>query len=125
MDAINNINRVMEILRRRLAEKNNTQKINSSNSSSLNKQQKIQSKDTTEQLQLKIISRLKNINGDGEQWQQRAIQVFFESVLAWEFGDEFVQDPRCPELIREMNQMLKLDNQTWNRFNRFLARLSH
>lgn len=125
MDAINNINRVMEVLRRRLAEKSNTQKSEQVSLSTLEKKQQIQSKASTEELQNQIISRLKNVQGEGEQWQRRAAQIFFESVLAWEFGDEFVQDPKCPELIREMKSMMEVDQNTWKRFNRLLTRLSH
>ena len=51
----------------------------------------------------------------------RAAQVFVESVLAWEFGDEVLDDPDFVELTRQVRAAMTDDPMLWRKVQSVLA----
>lgn len=107
MDPINGLNQIIEILRQRLQQgaerigKRPAERKTSARAASK------ASKPAIEQLERRLVERLRSLDNDTAEPSRRAVRAFLESVLAWEFGEELLQDARFLEMARDIeNQIL-------------------
>lgn len=122
MDPINSLSRIMEMLRRRELsqperpglKKNTPNKTGHSQSAP---------KTSLQQLEQQITARIKKLPPDEPGTTHKAAGIFIESVLAWEFGQELLQDRRFSEIIKKVETMIEHDPQLKNEMEYFLSHL--
>lgn len=106
LDRINGLNYVMKSLTKRF-----TDNISRSNSTKNDKTTSTNSRApaecSIEQLESRIADRIGSLDGDDEHFSQKAVQIFVESVVLWEFGDQLLTDPRFPEMARQVSKSLR------------------
>lgn len=63
-------------------------------------------------LRNRISDTVRAINPDDPGRNQKAMQAFVENVLAWQFGDNILNDPGFTNLVAEVQAMLEKDSAT-------------
>lgn len=126
MDPINGINQLMAILKRQLAERGERTARNSNTQTSNSPRKtgpRTPAKTSPEEIQRRIGQRLRNLDPD-DRFGNRGTQVFIESILAWEFGDEVLTDPRFGDLVANVRETMAEDPALQQSLQRLLNNLS-
>lgn len=105
MDPVNGLNQIMQVLRRRLGSKATQESKNLSKSSQPATGTHSTAKPGSDEILRRIGERIQALNPD-EKRGAKAMQIFIESVLVWEFGEELLQDPRFTEIAREVQHTI-------------------
>ena len=123
MDPVNGLNRLMELLRRRMTETPSRveKRAISTSRSAYTEQPSV--KPSLAQLEAGIAERIKCVDPSDENYNTKATRIFIESVLKWEFGEELIQDTHFAEMVREVNNMFKSDPNIQKGFNALLTRM--
>lgn len=104
MDPINGLSQIMRVLRERLAQKSaGSEKTSAKSDPSSPK--KTAAKAAPDDIMRRIGERIRALSPD-ERRSGKGIQVFVESVLVWEFGEELLQDPRFSEIAKEVQSSI-------------------
>lgn len=125
MDPINSINQLMAILKRQMTERGEPSARNtgpSNTSTTQNDARRSTTKPGPEEIQRRIGQRLRNLE-PGERLGNRGTQVFIESVLAWEFGDDVLADPGFGELVASVREILVDDPDLQKSMQRLVEQL--
>lgn len=125
MDPINRLNRLMETLRQRMAE--STKRSNRSSSTQqtrLTRASSAPSGRSIEQLRQHIGERVRAIKPEMPEHGRQARRVFFESVLAWEFGDQLLLDNQFSRLIDGIQEAFEADPEIDHELHELLVDLS-
>lgn len=75
------------------------------------------------ELKKRITDRLKKTSPDTPQSIQKSKEIFLESVILWEFGENLINDPSFPVLIEKIRTTLDEDGQTSHNFERLIKQL--
>jgi len=112
MDSIRGINHVINILRRRISPEqrrtgkssttDNTTDTNGISSTVLAKLDK-------SSLQKHIGKRISALDSSDSDYAEKASRILVESILAWRFGDDILQDPDFYMLEKDVRNALSLD----------------
>jgi hypothetical protein len=124
MDSINRLNRVMEILRRQVAD--GSAQVGSTartRDSSPPDRSRRSERPTVEQLRRRIADRVQTIDPDDPRRPQKARRAFLESVLAWEFGDAVLQDRQLEDLIAHIERTFDAAPDIAGQLDELLAQL--
>jgi hypothetical protein len=125
MDSINGLNPVMEALRRQLAER--SAKLDKASKTApgtrSNRSDRARSTSTPE-LRQRVTGRLRALDPDDPQWEQKAGKLFLESVLLAEFGDQLLEDPGFATLIDEVNYTLQSQPEIRSHFSMMIRQLA-
>ena len=106
----------MEILKRQAYERTtHTSKRKLSHSSTKSSKP---SRNDLQQLQRNIFDQIKKLSTDDEKKDEKSTLIFIESVLKWEFGQDFIQDPLFSELVREVNTILQNEQNLHQKLNK-------
>jgi len=81
-----------------------------------------QRKADIQDLKTQIAKRLTGLSPE-ERRSKRGQQVFLESVLVWEFGDEITSDPAFAQLTAEIQQAIEKESAVSDRFGDMLESL--
>ena len=81
-----------------------------------------QRKADIQDLKVQIGKRLAGLSPE-ERRSKRGQQVFLESVLVWEFGDEITSDPAFAQLTAEIQQAIEKETDVSDRFGAMLESL--
>lgn len=105
LDSINRLNRVMEILRRQVAEDSpRTATVAPGRAPAGSARGPRTERASVEQLRQRVVERVRALDPDDPRRPGKARRIFLESVLAWEFGDDILQDNRLDELLAHIEQ---------------------
>lgn len=105
LDSINRLNRVMEILRRQVAEDaSRPGAAGRPHAPATAEGSQRPERPTVAQLRQRVLERVRAIDPDDPRRPGKARRVFLESVLAWEFGDAILQDHRFDDLLTHIEQ---------------------
>ena len=105
MDPINGLSQIMRVLRERLAQKSSSSEKSSAKSGAASPSRKSTSKAAPDEIMRRIGERIRALSPD-ERRGGKGIQIFVESVLVWEFGEELLQDPRFTEIAKEVQSSI-------------------
>jgi hypothetical protein len=122
MDPINSLGRMIELLRRRVAETAPAERARRSTSDT-GAAQGAPAAPTLETLKATIARRVGALDADDPGHDAQAARIFVESVIAWEFGDAVVNDARYRDLIEHIDGQLRSDAQVRRRFAAMLREL--
>lgn len=121
-DPVQGLNALVEALRRRMAGRR--EKVSSSKTSAASTPSPAtpQRKADIQDLKVQIGKRLAGLSPE-ERRSKRGQQVFLESVLVWEFGDEITSDPAFAQLTAEIQQAIEKETDVRDRFGAMLESL--
>jgi hypothetical protein len=122
MDRIKNINQIMEIVRTQVSGKSSdirNKKAQTTQGSASSKTGKI----SQSALKKKITDKLKAIDSEAPLSMQKSKEIFLESVILWEFGENLINDPGFPALIDKIRSTLDENEQTSRNFDRLIKQL--
>jgi hypothetical protein len=108
MDPINNVNQLVETLRRQLIDAQNKTGATSRTPSQTNIGA-TSGQAGVEVLQQKIREKLRRIDSGDPKAAQKSVHIFLESVLLWEFGERLMEDPKFYALLDEVQISMESD----------------
>lgn len=120
MDPINSIGQIVQILRRKLADRTG-QRVGAGSAREKPGRTPAQ-KPGPEEIRRRIGARIQTLS-DEERQGPKAAQILVESIIAWEFGDQVLQDPKFAELSRDIVEAIAADTQTAARLKTLLGQL--
>lgn len=123
MGPIDSLNQIMRILRRQLSEKIQHKSKNTATNSLFGSdaaENKI--KPSLQELQQKIHNRIDALE-ETEKKGPKAISIFIESILLWEFGDRLIEDSQFTELTERLRHIMTEDPLIYNKIQTFLGDL--
>lgn len=108
MAQVDGLGYMLEILRRRIAtdSKRTDGPARSRSSTYEDSKSYTGTKIGIDELRNKIRERIRALNPDDSQHQKKATQIFFESVLLWEFGDDIALSREFAEIVANINSGL-------------------
>ena len=123
MDPIN-LQRIVALLRQQAVTRTRTETKNKT--SSLPPQTRTKSGTAAvRELEQNIIQRIKSLPQQSPDFSlDNASQIFIEAILTWQFGEDFAQDTRFPELSREIRLMMQCEPTLEAQFQHFLKQLT-
>ena len=126
MEPVSGLSSIIEILRRQIGDRPTRleKKGHPSSTTQSSSAQKSSGRADTQQLERQIINQIRALDLKDKNHQARAIQIFIGSVLAWEFGDEIVQDDRFPELLEEVYRMMTNEPQIKMKLDQLIDKLN-
>jgi hypothetical protein len=111
MDPVSHLSRIVELLRRqapaaagKLGQKGK--------SAATGDSQAAADRPSVEQLERQISKRIRGLDSGKTEHKRRATRIFVESVLAWEFGDRVMSDPRFFALVDYVQTAMESDPST-------------
>lgn len=113
MDPINSLSRMIELLRRRVSSTAPTER---ASKTGVRTRQSQTTRPTRAALKAQIARRLEALDSDDPAHDARASRIFVEAIIAWEFGDEIVNDPKYADMIAQIDGQLQADEQIRSRF---------
>lgn len=126
MDPVNGINQLMALLKRQLAERNE-RSAGSTTGTQLSRSRqpthRAPAKVTVDEIQRRIGQRLKSI-ASAERSGPLGTQIFIESVLVWEFGDDILNDPGFGDFVASVRETMSHDPDLQHSLERLLERLA-
>ena len=126
MDSINRLNRMMEILRRQIADSaQHLESPHKASSSTKLARSKPAAQAPVEELRRRVTERLRTVDPGDPKREQKARRVFLESVLAWEFGDSLLQDRRIDDLLDNIQETLSASADVSRQLDELLAQLNN
>ncbi|WP_139116998.1 hypothetical protein [Candidatus Thiodiazotropha endoloripes] len=126
MDPISKLSRLLETIRSQQISGNRSKKQVVSSSGEINQTNKStnpRSKPSIKQLSNRISERLNHLS-DSEQSSSKAIQVFIDSVLAWEFGDDFLQSNSFFSYSEKVRDVIANDKKLSHEFDLLINQLT-
>ncbi|TQV73392.1 hypothetical protein FKG94_16950 [Exilibacterium tricleocarpae] len=106
MDPVNGLSQIVQILRQKLAERSSaTRRLRDGAPAGTDTGPKPAAKSSLADIKRKIGERIRALP-DEEREEARAVQVFVEAVMVWEFGDQLLQDPQFSALSKEVAQSM-------------------
>ena len=105
-DPIQGFNAIVQALRQRLARRREQVETGAAGPSTPASPPRTRQKASVDDLRVQIAKRLAGLSPE-ERRSKRGRQVFLESVLVWEFGDEITTDPAFGRLTAEIQQAIE------------------
>lgn len=121
MDPIGGISQIVQILRRKLGERA-TRPAVAAGPSAQRPGAAGPQKVGVEEIKRKIGARLEALP-PAERNGARAMQVFIESIIAWEFGEQILADSKFGDLSKDVLDAIAADEQASAQLRRMLRQL--
>lgn len=127
---INNLNQLVSLIQRQRDEYQTDRADGTSPAQKTSKKQPTRRSSpkqrlTPLELKTQIQRRLKNLKEHSDIDEQTARKLFIESVLAWQFGDKILNDPKLNILVSEIDQTYKEHRQLDAEITQLIASLSN
>lgn len=119
MDPINRLNRLVESLRQQMAESSRRLDMPGRAPAGETPRGTMSLRLALPELRRQIQERIRAAGPPGQ-----AKRVFLESVLAWEFGDNLLSDPRYQTLLDNLQAAIENDNELDKQFAALLVDLT-
>ena len=108
MDPINSLDQMTELLRKRIAtEVSNKSTVVPKGKDTSVSGRAIPSRISSEELNTKIVSQIRQIGPDDARRNQKMMHIFLENVLTWQFGEELLNDSDFSRLVDEVKDVLE------------------
>lgn len=109
MDPLSPLDGVAELIRRKVA----AESLNKGQFQTLGKAGQSQArtaqsgKPNTDAIKHKVVTQIKGISKDDPKRSHKAVTLFVENILAWQFGDELLNDPGFSGLVENVVEVLE------------------
>lgn len=124
MDPVSNLSQLVETLRRQVSPRLDRPATATKAEKNTQTSKQQHKRATAGEIQLALAQRIKVINPDDERRTHKATRIFLETVLANEFGDAFLNDPRFGELIKEVQATMEADEEVRDKLASLILQLS-
>ncbi len=124
MDPLGGISPVMELLRRQMSENLERLRRGGGMPAGARALPPIANRPVAPTLRQSLSARIKALDPDDPQYQQRATALFVESVLRAEFGDAAINDPEFRLVIRDVATTMGGDTKVANDLALLFAELA-
>jgi len=124
MDPIGRLNRLMETLRKQMAESAKRADAAGHQASDVRPQTRSE-RPSIQELRSRIVERVRGIQSESGENRRRARRVFVESVVAWEFGDQLLLDNRFEDLVDQIEETFEMDTELDKKFHDLITDLTH
>jgi hypothetical protein len=124
IDPVNRLSQMMEVLRREMAESAARSETGKSQSSKATAQQQVASKPAMQELRTRLHERLRSLDRADPRRLHKARRVFFETVLAQEFGNDLLLDRRLDDMLDSIQEAISGNAELDARFNALLEEIS-
>jgi hypothetical protein len=105
MDPIKGMNQITRLLRQKLAQRSSTLPGTGTAEPHAALQAGPATRAGIDEIKRKIGARIKALSDDDRKGP-KAVQIFVEVVITWEFGDQLLHDPQFTNLSREIVQAI-------------------
>lgn len=110
MDPINPLNGIAELIRQRINAETATKRLGkSSHQAKTGEAERGRQRASVAELRGELSCALEAIDPDKPASRQKAIRIFVETVLVWQFGSGILNDPAFSELVGEVQATLDKD----------------
>lgn len=123
MDPIDGLSHIAQIFRQKLAEKNHSPATKHDIKASKHSTPPLAAKPSAEEIKRKISERIQSLNTDEDQQGRIAAQIFVETILTWEFGEQLLEDPEFTELSSDVATTMWQDPHTWQQLKQVIKSL--
>ena len=107
MDRISGLNQIIEVLRKNIGKsRSGTTERSKTKTSDSHVETNSTSQLSIEELEIRIIERVKSVDIDEKSGKTKAY-IFIESVLAWEFGEDILNDPGFHDLVSRVAESIQ------------------
>lgn len=111
MDPISRLNRLMETLRQQMTQ--STKRVATPRQDTASNTARAQTpRQTVSELRQQIRTRVRAIAPNSPDRDRQVRRIFFESVLAWEFGEQLLLDSQFNRLIEGIEEAFEQDSET-------------
>ncbi|MEW8041049.1 MAG: hypothetical protein AB2777_16030 [Candidatus Thiodiazotropha endolucinida] len=128
MDPVSKLTRLLEALRLQQARNKRTNKATATtdtkhSASQVESNGELPKKLSLDQLKLRITERINRLPPE-ERGGDKAVQLFINTVLAWEFGDELLQSDSFSKYSKQIRMAINSDSKLNYEFNHLIKSLS-
>lgn len=127
MDKINGLNHIVELLRNRLAQKQNETKRTSTDATTNKANQETASikreKISTRELENQIINKIQLLKPSDPSFQKKAIKIFVDDTLSWEFGTDILNSSDFITLRKNLEKAIQENPKLHDQFCDFIEKL--
>lgn len=106
MDPVNGLGQIVQVLRKKLSDTSTTRTEKTSLPSKANAKPSSSTRKASSQEVQKKIGELIQAIPEADYTNDKATEIFVEVVIAWELGDEILQDPKFGELTKEVTKLI-------------------
>jgi len=125
MDPLGGVSPVMELLRRQMSENLEKLRRAGGQGASARAFPQISGRPVAPTLRQSLGNRIKALDADDPQFQQRATALFVESVMGAEFGEPAINDPEFRLVVRDVAATMSADPAVANDLALLFAELAH
>ena len=122
IDPVSRLNQMMEVLRREMAE--STARAESGKTQGAKTQTPVTAKPAMQELRTRLHERLRTLDPADPRRLHKAKRVFFETVLAQEFGNDLLLDRRLDDMLDSIQETISGNAELDARFNALLEEIS-
>ena len=122
IDPVNRLNQMMEVLRREMAE--SAARAETKKTLGAKTQAPIAAKPAMQELRTRLHERLRTLDRNDPRRLNKAKRVFFETVLAQEFGNDLLLDQRLDDMLNSIQETISSNAELDARFNALLEEIS-
>ena len=123
MDKIKNIGSIFDIARSHISKQ---AKLDSSKrkkpASATAKKKPL--KQSSDELKKSITKKLSALDTNNKNYKQQSNNIFLESVLIWEFGEDIINDSNFQQMIVKLNDAICQNKETSNKFDLLIQQLT-
>ncbi len=123
MDKINQINSIFKIARSQLFKQAKTGLSATDKKTKTSAKKKIK-KISSNELKKSISEKLQSLDKKNDDYMQQSSNVFLESVLLWEFGEEIINAPEFHQMLDKINNAIHSNKESSDKFSRLIKQLS-
>jgi hypothetical protein len=124
IDPVNRLNQMMEVLRREMAESAARAETGKAQTSKSGTQPQVAAKQGMQELRSRLHERLRTLDPADPRRLHKARRVFFETVLAQEFGNDLLLDSRLDDMLDSIQETISSNSELDARFNALLEEIS-
>jgi len=122
IDPVNRLNQMMEVLRREMAE--SAARADTGKTQGAKTQAPVTPKPAMQELRTRLHERLRSLDPADPRRLHKARRVFFETVLAQEFGNDLLLDQRLDDMLDSIQATISGNAELDARFNALLEEIS-
>lgn len=109
MDPVNPLNGLAELLRKRIASETSVREGRSAGRRQNTEKSGEGGRLDVATLRTRLTDAIRAIDPDDQSRNKKLLRTFVEGVLAWQFGNELLNDPRFNDLVEDVQRALESD----------------
>ena len=122
MDRIKQINSIFKIARSQLSKQAKTDSLTANKKTKNSVKKKIKKTSPTE-LKKSISEKLRILDKKSPDYNQQSRNIFLESVLLWEFGEDIINAPEFHQMLDKISNTICNNKESSRKFSKLIKQL--